>query len=590
MKKIQYLFILLALGAGCVSCSDFLDPETDNTRDEGLLDEAAYFCGPLNDVYSDLPTLFDVKMDVMTDNAVKGDLIGDYYRCGIGAMSPALNPLNIWEQGYRNIRKLNIFLSRMVLDESTSYKTPVRFFALTTEADYEDNLNMFWRLKGEAYVLRAYWLSELLRNFGGEAADGRMLGVPLVGDKIVSVEEDLNLPRASYDDCVQAVIDDCDCAVNECRLPDLYGKPDATSRVYGKTIRDHVSGAAAKAIKARTLLYAASPAYNKSGDPDKWETAAIAAAEAVKAAGGINAAFASRDDYYFNQIANVDNPNYDVIMRGQVLKGNSALEADNFPPGMYGSALVNVSQNLVDAFPDSNGYPIAESGLYKAETPYADRDPRLNMFVGYNSGKIGTYTLEIFEGGWDAYNPLKKTSRSGYYLKKTLKQSIVLTPGQQTSTTRANILIGLPEVLLNFAEAANEAWGVTGDPKGYGFHAKQALRRILTRANANGAKYLDEVILEDQSHMRNYLRNERRLELCFEGHYYYDLRRWYAADPNWQDKLNTTVRGTRITRGDSGLHFEEVTLEKRIFESPYQPIPYTEVFNAPTVVQNRGWK
>lgn len=170
--------------------------------------------------------------------------------------------------------------------------------------------------------------------------------------------------------------------------------------------------------------------------------------------GGINAAFASRDDYYFNQINNVDNPNYDVIMRSQVLKGNSALEADNFPPGMYGSALVNVSQNLVDAFPDSNGYPISESNLYKAATPYVSRDPRLDMFVGYNGGKIGTYTLAIFEGGWDAYNPLKKTSRSGYYLKKTLKQSIVLTPGHATSTPRANILIGLPEVLLTFAEAA----------------------------------------------------------------------------------------------------------------------------------------
>lgn len=583
MKHIRNIFLTICLFSA-FSCSDFLDPEADNTRDGSILDETAYFCGPLNDVYNNLPTLFDVKMDMLTDNAVKRDFLGDYYRCGTGAMSPALNPLDIWTKAYANIRTLNIFLSRMVLDESTEWKTPVRFFQLSTEADYEDNINMFWRLKGEAYVLRAYWMSELLRTYGGEAEDGRILGVPLVGDRILDISDDLNIERAAYDACVEAIVADCDRAINECNLPDVYGKDNPQSRVYGNTIKGHVSGAAAKAIKARVLLYAASPAFNRTGSQEKWERAANAAADAINALGGINVAFASRDEYYFTQISNYDWNKYDVVMRAKILPTNSELETEHFPPGMYGQAQLNVSQNFVDAFPDKYGYPINESSVYNPNLPYAERDPRLTQFVGYDGSAMGSYVLQIAGNGPDAYDPLKRTSRSGYYLKKTLRPTLNLRPGHATTTPRANIIIGLPELFLSFAEAANEAWGPDGADAG--FSAKEALRKILLRGNADGARYMDEQIGSDSGRFRDYVRLQRRLELSFEGHYYYDLRRWYAADDDWQSKINTTVYGVEISE-DNG--YKRIELEKRHFVSPYPPIPYTEVFNAPAIVQNKGW-
>lgn len=568
------------------SCS-FLDPETDNTRDASILDEVAYFCGPLNSVYSNLPTLFENNMDAMTDNAVIRDMSGDWYRCSIGALSPNMNPMELWTEGYANIRSLNIFLDRMRLDDNIPYKTPIRFFPFTSEDDYQSNLNMFWRLKGEAYALRAYWMFELLKNYGGVTGDNQIMGIPLVGDNVLNVSDNLMIPRASFQDCIKAIIDDCDSAIVSCRLPDLYKGTDV---VYGNAFRDHISGAAAKAIKAKALLYAASPAYNLENNIDAWSQAAIASAEAITAVGGINAVLSSREEYYFSQINNKDWKNNDVVFKGKVVTGNSKFETENYPPHLYGKALINVSQNFVDAFPDVNGYPIdAEGSVYNKETPYSDRDPRLAMFVGYDGGKIGSYVLDIAEGGADAYDPLARTSRSGYYLKKTLRESVKLTPGSSTATPRANILIGLPELLLNYAEAANRAWGVSGDPEGFGFTAKDALRRIVTRDNSKtGAKYLDEVIGDDSEKFEDYVRLQRRIELSFEGHYYYDLRRWYAADSDWEKHINVPVYGIEVRDGENGKEYKKVELEKRYFVSPYQPIPYSEIYNA-GLIQNKGW-
>lgn len=582
--KLEYLIPFVVSGLAVVSC-DFLEPETDNTRDESILDEAAYFCGPLNDVYNNLPTLFDISMDMMTDNAVSRGQSGDYYRCAVGAMSPNKNPLDTWTQCYKNIRSLNVFLSRMKLDESVEWKTPVRFFPLNSEADYQNNIDMFWRLKGEAYALRAYWMSVLLRNFGGVAENGEVLGVPIVYDRILHVDkDDLKIPRATYAECIEAIVDDCDSAVVACRLPDLY---KGNSSVFGTAVRDRVSGAAAKAIKARALLYAASPANNPSGDLKKWEEAAAAAAEAIVAAGGINAAFSTRDEYYFTKLNDLTWKNYDVILRGKVKTGNTEFETDNFPPKLYGNASINVTQNFVDAFTDNSGYPITADGtIYDPAKPYANRDARLDLFVGYHGGKIGSYTLDVAEGGNEAFDLLAKTSRSGYYLKKNLRMTVSLKPGSSTATPRSNIIFGLPELLLNYAEAANKAWGVSGDPDGYGFTAKQALNRIVTRDNKTGNKYLNQVIGEDAVKFDEYVRLQRRIELSFEGHYFYDLRRWYAASPDWEEKINTEIYGVRISA--DGTEYTPVRLEGRKFTSPYQPIPYSEIFNA-DLIQNKGW-
>lgn len=577
IKKIT----LSVIGLAALTCCDFLDPETDNTRDESILDEAAYFCGPLNNAYASLPTLFNNSMDALTDNAVLRDCSEDYYYYATGALSPNFNPLGNWKSAYNCIRYLNIFLNRMVLNDSTTYKTPVRFTELTDDESFAQNIQIFWRLKGEAWGLRAYWLASLLKNFGGQTDDGQILGVPLVGSRVLTINDDLKIPRATYDECVNAIINDCDSAILVGKLPDKYTGDDI---VYGASMRGRICGAAVKALKARVLLFAASPAYNPTNDLTKWEEAAIAAGEAIQALGGINAAFSTRDEYYFTQVDNSTWKNWDVIFAGRVQSGNSSFERDNYPPQCYGNARINVSQNFVDIFPDSKGYPISESTEYDEENPFANRDPRLALFVGYHGSNINDYTIDI--SGKDTYSLTAHTTRSGYYLKKTLRTTISLEPGHGTSTKRVNILLGLPELLLNYAEAANRAWGVTGDPQGLGFNAKQALARILTRDNKNGTVYLDNVIGTDSDKFDEYVRIQRRIELSFEGHYYYDLRRWYAGESNWEEYLNVPVYGIMINDNSA---YEKIYLENRNYHSPWQPIAYSEVYNA-ELVQNKGWQ
>jgi hypothetical protein len=352
------------------------------------------------------------------------------------------------------------------------------------------------------------------------------------------------------------------------------------------------SGISAMALKARVLLYAASPEFNPSGDKARWALAARAAGDALVAIGGLKD-LPTIDNYYFNQLNNKAYNIRDIFFRGNVLSGNRELETNNYPPSMYGSGRVNPSQNFVDAFPDKSGYPISQSALYKANDPYTDRDPRLALFVALNNSLMGPsnyHKVETYQGGADAFDPSTNTSRSGYYLKKLLKYSSVsLVPGQLTGTARAAIHLGSPELYLNFAEAAFEAWGPKGDPYAYGFNAVTILERIHKRYSS-GNVYMNSVAANDDALFRELVRNERRIELSFEGHYFWDVRRW--SDGQDLSQINVEVKGAKIIKGSTGnLSYQlNGVLENRLFKSLYMPLPYDELYNTPALVQNKGWE
>jgi len=607
MKHIQLFGYSIILLFAFSSCSGMLDPFYDGTLSEDeIFANASNFCGPLNDAYNSLSANFNIDMDNMTDNSVARDLSSNYYLCSTGALRPDNNPVGNWVGSYRQIRHINLFLSKMKLnpDPNAPLPTPVLFYRINTENDRLANVQEFWRLYGEAYFLRAYYYSELLINFGGVTADGQTLGVPLVGDRVLEVTDDLNIPRATYADCVQAIIADCDTAIKY--LPTQYLSPQTfgDDRVYGQAKNGRASGISARALKARVLLFAASPAFNITNDVKKWETAAIAAAEAIKSVVGgfqdlVNSPATSATDdignaYYFNQLQNKawNDNGRDLFFRANVQGNNSAYETSYYPPSMYGSALTNPSQNFVDAFPDKNGYPITAAGtVYDPAKPYENRDPRLALWVAYNGSPMGPgnyHTIETFEGGMDAYSPLKGTSRTGYYLRKLVRpKTVSLIPSNLVGTARTHIILGKPELYLTFAEAANEAWGVLNDPMGYGFTARDVLERILRKYSC-GAQYMNNVIGDDQNLFRDYIHNCRRLDLSFEGFYFYDLRRWI---PNGNpDALSMDVYGMKIVKtGTNTYTYERVLLERKSFKSAYLPIPYSEVYNAPAIVQNKGW-
>ena len=612
----NYLFIQLFL---LCSCSDFLDPTFDGTLTEDeVFVNAYYFCGPLNEAYNSLNSSFDISSDCLTDNAVYRDLSDNYYLCGNGALRPNNNPNDNWVGSYRQIRNLNQFLARMVLDEDPDavLPTPVLFYKINTPQDRTDNIREFKRLYAEAHFLRAYYLFEALRNFGGVTADGRALGVPLIGSRVLEVTDDNNIPRSSYADCVTAIVADCDTAFAYFKNLGVVEYRVGTDRVSGTTQNGRANGISALALKARVLLYAASPAYNIDGSAEDkrkvWEKAAIASAEAIMSVNGgfqnlVNSpvSSASEDigsDYYFRQlqVRAWNEAGRDLFFRANNQNNNRSYENSHYPPSMLGQALVNPSQNFVDAFPDINGYPINASTIYDPADPYKNRDPRLSLWVAYNGSEIGPsvnrHVILSLEGGIDAYHPFMRTSRTSYYLRKLLRpKTVSLLPqysGNAYATSRTHIILGKPELYLTFAEAANEAWGVVGDPNGYGFNAKAVLEKILLKHGC-GSQYLNNVIDENQAEFRKYIRNCRRLDLSFEGHYYYDLRRW--INDGTSDALNVEVFGMKITKiGENPdqtpkYSYERVLLEKRDFKSPQHPIPYSELYNAPEIVQNAGW-
>jgi starch-binding outer membrane protein, SusD/RagB family len=588
MRKNIIRAIILVVSFGfMVSCSDFLDPMLDGSMtEEEVFENRAYFNGLLNTVYNTVSTQYDVALESATDNAVTNNIGSDYYQLGNGYLYPRWNPLDSWTSSYLQIRRLNQFFEKLVLDPNKpGFITPVRFVPLRTVQDSINNVNTFYRIVGETYFLRAYFQFQLLQAFGGEGTNGQMLGVPIVTG-ILGVNDNLNFARNTYMECVQQIVNDCDSAIKY--LPLEYRGANVA---IGQALNGRANGIAAMALKARTLLYAASPAYNKTNNPQLWENAAIAAGNAIKAIGGL-LNLATVNNYHFVQLNNGTFQIRDIFFRGAVQANNRTFEIQNYPPGMYGSGLINPSQNYVNAFPDRNGYPIEESTLYDPNNPYANRDPRLQMYVALNGTRMGPgnyYTIETFTGGADAYSPVKNTTRTGYYLKKLLRPDVVSNrPGNLAGTARANVILGTPELYLNFAEAAFEAWGPTGDPKALGFNAQQVIARILLRHGAGNA-YMNTVAVNDIAKFRKLVRNERRLELSFEGHYFWDLRRWTQ---NMEvSALNQVVYGAQITKDAAGgLEYNlNVPLEQRKFSTPFMPISADELYKAGNLIQNQGW-
>jgi hypothetical protein len=256
---------------------------------------------------------------------------------------------------------------------------------------------------------------------------------------------------------------------------------------------------------------------------------------------------------------------------------------------LYGRGRINPTQNLVDAFPMANGYPIthASSG-YTANNPYANRDPRLASYILFNGGTAGhqntviTTAADSPANNTDALGRTETSTRTGYYMKKLLRQEVNANPAGATNQQHYKSFIRFTEIFLGYAEAANEAWGPTGTGSTASYSAYDVIKAIRYRAGIgreNGDAYL-ESIKGDKDAMRQLIRNERRLELCFEGHRFWDLRRW-------QESITEPARGMRITAAG----YQEINVENRAYQDYmyFGPIPYQETLKFSNLQQNRGW-
>ncbi|MFV0269063.1 MAG: RagB/SusD family nutrient uptake outer membrane protein [Draconibacterium sp.] len=259
---------------------------------------------------------------------------------------------------------------------------------------------------------------------------------------------------------------------------------------------------------------------------------------------------------------------------------NRTRESNNFPPSLYGDGDINPTQNLVDAFPMANGYPITDANSgYDPANPYSGRDPRLDLYIVYNGSTLKNTTINTGVGaGDDGLDALQNSTRTGYYLKKLMREDVNLNPSSTSDQKHFNTHIRYTELFLNYAEAANEAWGPDG-MGGNGYSAKDVIGAIRQRA---GITQPDDYLasISGKEEMRTLIRNERRLELCFESFRFWDLRRW-------KEDLTEAAKGVRIENGT----YSYFTVEGRAYDNSYMhygPIPDKEIvkFN---LVQNEGW-
>jgi hypothetical protein len=589
-----YITILGLAVLALTSCKKLLEPEPENIKTvEQMYDDATYAQGFLINAYINIPNYYD-NSEYATDDAVTNQLGSAFQQMATGGWTSSNNPTAVWNQSYEAIQYINLFLENSPKVKWSA--TPVV------------NTLFNRRLRGEAFGLRALFYYFLLRHHAGVASNGQLMGVPLI-TQYQGPLADFNQPRASFDDCIKKIYTDLDSA--EAYLPveyndvssaaqipaafrDFTQSPEIYNRVMGQAARQLFNGLIAKAFRARTALLAASPAFGPNNNT-KWQDAANYAAALIDFRGGVNALPLTGGTFYTTDVDNQSggsNPP-EMIWRQNLSQSDlsNQQEAQNFPPSLFGTGNMNPTQNLVDAFPMANGYPNNHPNAgYNPATPYANRDPRFRNYIIYDGSTAGVNNAVIRTGSTsttsDAINRPNAT-RTGYYMKKRLRMDVSRNPSALNLKNHYNPRIRFTEMYLNYAEAANEAYGPTGTGS-KSYSAYDIIKAIRKRALSPNAAFADPYLEEvkgDPIKMRELIRNERRLELSFEGFRFWDLRRWKVD----LTKLNETARGLDVN-GTTVTPLDNIEIRSYQNYMYYGPIPITEVQKYSQLLQNQGWR
>lgn len=578
--KDQFKYLLILLIAGWMaSCDGLLEPLDDKpVTDEMMKKDPSFMEGLLLHAYKTLPNKYSYNSEAATDNAVTNVKTLNFLIMANGAWSSEYNPFDRYSDYFTEIYFINKFLS---LYQEVNWSNDPKLLPADNAAIAQGHKD---RLKGEAFGLRAWYQYQLLQMVAGQGADNQLLGFPIV-TRVILPQENYKIPRSSFDDCVKQIIADCDEALKTLPLKyeDKAGNTNY-NKTFGTRFLDRLDARGVMAIKAQTLLLAASPAFNPANNSEKWEKAALAAAELVKNVNNVLPA----NGLKFYQLATSTTYNTDVIW-AQSRYNRNDYEQENYPPSLNGTGNINPTQNLVEAFPMANGYPINDpASLFDPAKPYTGRDVRFTEYILADGqtfiNPIGTY----LGADKDGLNNLVTSTRTGYYLRKFMDPLSKYNPatGTWSNSARAYVNFRYTQFFLAFAEAANEAWGPKGDPKSLGLTAQSVLQQIRKRAGIAAADpYLLNGVGTDQVKFRELVRNERRLELCFEGFRFWDIRRW-----NQVDVMKATARGMKITLTGTTKTYQVFDVEPRRYADHmiYPPVPYDEVIKT-GMVQNKGW-
>lgn len=561
--KLHHLYKSLAavvLAAGITSCEkDFLDTRIDTQQTQGTLNTnyntlVLLANAPYTYLRNEFTIIDNNLFAAVSDEAVQTNVSANVRLFNNGSWNAANNPDNYFANYYTGIRAANYFL-----EQSGNYKT---FLALNRDTvsvsgktGYtNDTLNMKW-YRGEAHVLRAWYYFELVKRYGG---------VPLV-TRTLSIDENTFVPRSTYQQVIDFIVSEVDTYKDSMQA---NWKTSAFSGNDGRLTRG-----AALALKARTLLYAASPLNNTTNDVAKWQRAAAALNDVIVFAGGAGA-YGLHTDYrnYFLQTNTLTSNETIWAIR---YAANNTIEVNNYPIATPGGASgLTPTQDLVSDY-EYKGTPVPDK-------PYFNRDPRLFFSIVTNDTTWNNRKIDQSVGATD---DMRKTnaSKTGYYLKKFLNDNLNLTQNQTVTHNWPVFRYG--EVLLEYAEAMNEAYGPDAN-NGYSMTARTALNMVRARTGVA----MPAVTVAGKDAFRTAMKHERRVELAFENHRYWDLLRWKDA----ATVLNQPVNGMMITKNAAGQFiYTPYVVENRVFDAGkmYQyPIPQSELLKSQGVwQQNPGW-
>ncbi len=578
MKTNKIIFPLVALGLAFASCED------DMNYNEYVLKDKDYVESNFGRVGGFMTKLYKaVEYDFgqfnngamsasATDEAEfsqLGNTITDFYN---GAWSATNAHAGVWNSMYTAIQDANHYID---------FWQGLEFLDYELDLNYNGKMHQYKNYYYEARFLRAYFYFTLNRYFGG---------VPIIKEGMT--DEQLNtMSRNTSDEVFEYIFSEIDAITGEDGIISDYSSLGEFALGQAETGR--ANRAAALALKARAALYWASPLFNPTGDNDRYKFAAecyedlFAECKATKkslansypnlwSGSSYSTPTIFREIIFGYRYGDISNP------------GDNYVETHNYPVGVQGGSGGNCpTQDLVDAYEMKNGKAIDEDGSgYDPSNPYKNRDPRLGFTIAVNGDKWPTYSgatnLEMFYGGVNAA-PKTNATTTGYYLKKLCDGAINMASGStytRSKHTYLNFRFG--GALLDFAEAMYKAYGdADAKPDGHTLSAREAVNQVRNRT---GVKMPAITVSGDEFWKK--LQNERRVELAFEGHRFWDVRRWKEAD-----KYFTSITRMEITKNEDGTFTYTPVKVARLWEDKmyFFPIPQTELMKNKNLEQNPGW-
>jgi len=558
-KFFSYIYISAAISIAFTlsSCNGFLDREEDSFIDKtATFDSYNRTKQYLTYAYTLLPDGLnrfsrEAMLASATDDAEFAIESAEIQQFNNGSWNALNNPDDVWNRYYSGISKcctllentnhVNLDISRLDPDKQVEYANSLKDIRM-------------WR--AEARFLRAYFHFELLKRYGP---------IPIVTSTLSINGNYENMPRPTMKEVVDFIAKECDIAADTLELTPWRNVNDA----FGRATKG-----AALALKSRLLLYAASPLYvdfgdtneaNKPTDVALWKSAA----DAAKAVIDLNQyeLASSYADLFKNDFQNKE---YIFVRR---YAANSDFEKSNFPVSFGGKGGTNPSQNLVDDYEMLDGTPFDWNDPAKAAQPFENRDARLGATILMNMAPFKGKKVATYPEGADA-SPNPNATKTGYYLRKFLNEDVNIQTGG-SSGGHVVPLFRLAEIYLNYAEALSECDPTNPDIALY-------LNKVRNRAS------LPNVSALSQEQMRAVIQHERRVELAFEEHRSWDVRRWKIASST----LGAPLMGVQIERKPlGGYTYMPVKVEQRVFQPKmyWYPIPQSEVLKLKQWKQNNGW-